>query len=633
MVRGTVGSQIVGPLLSLSVAGVIELLRSTPLAVPNPPAFLLLTVVFVAYRWNVRAALASAAIAWLYIAYFFSLPGQPFQYNAQDGRRVLVWAITIPLMTLMVAALQRRTTRAHRLALENAQLRLEQQALKAAQEHEASFRLMFERNPLAMWVYDLETLAFLEVNTAAIAHYGYSRTEFLTMRITDMRPQEDVPRLLEHLETTHPDYQVSGPWRHRRKDGQLLTVRILSHSLTFSGRRAALVVIDDITERTRLEAQLLQSQKMEGIGRLAGGIAHDFNNLLTAIRGTAELAASALLPEHPAREDLQTIQENADRATALTRQLLAFARKQMLEPHVINLNDVLVQMEKLLRRVIRTDIELIIQLAPELWNVKVDPGQIEQVLVNLAVNASDAMPTGGHLTIETGNVVLDTAYARGHISVDPGPYVMVAVSDTGVGMPPEVQARLFEPFFTTKEAGKGTGLGLATSYGIVKQHGGNIWFYSEVGQGTTIKVYLPRVKARAETVAAHDQSTPAGHGTETVLVAEDEEAVRRLAVRVLQTHGYRVLEASNGAAALRLARAYEGAIHLLLIDMVMPEVGGKGLADQLRLQYPRAKVLFMSGYTNDVMVQHGRLDERAAFLQKPFTPDDLARKVRAVLDA
>jgi signal transduction histidine kinase len=453
----------------------------------------------------------------------------------------------------------------------------------------------------------------------------------MALRITDIRPPEDIPRFLEGLATPRPTHQRSGPWRHLRKDGTLITVQIVSHTLTFAERRAALVVAEDITERIQLEAQVLQMQKMESIGRLTGGIAHDFNNLLTVIIGNTGLASEALAPNHPVLEDLQAIQAASQRAAGLTHQLLAFARKQILEPRVISLNDLIVEMDKLLRRLIREDIELVTLLASDLWQVKVDPGQIEQVLVNLVINARDAMLNGGQLTIETRNVVLDDAYVRSHISIIPGSYVMLAVSDTGVGMSSQVQTRLFEPFFTTKEPGKGTGLGLATCYGIIKQHGGNIWVYSEVDHGTTFKVYLPRADESVDASAVSEEAEDLG-GTETVLLVEDEPAVRELSARVLRNLGYVVLEAINGTEGLGVAQAHTGQIDLLLADVVMPEVGGKAMSAQLTSQYPNLRVLFMSGYTDNAIVHHGQLDEGVAFLQKPFTPTALARKVRAVLD-
>jgi two-component system, cell cycle sensor histidine kinase and response regulator CckA len=387
----------------------------------------------------------------------------------------------------------------------------------------------------------------------------------------------------------------------------------------------------DITERKRLESQFLQAQKMESIGRLAGGVAHDFNNLLTVIIGYVELARDTLTPDNPLHSDLEAIRDAADRAAALTRQLLAFARKQILDPQILNLNDLVLNLDKLLRRLIGEDIELVTLPTADLWSVKADANQIEQILVNLAINARDAMPSGGKLTIETANLILDEAYARHHMSVSPGFYVMLAVSDTGVGMPPEMQAQVFEPFFTTKQAGKGTGLGLATCYGIVKQHGGHIWLYSEVGQGTTFKVYLPRTTEVADVQHTYETPKTLLVGDETVLLVEDEAAVRQLAIRVLRQLGYTVLEATDGADALRVAGEYPGAIDLLVTDVVMPQLGGAALAERLREAHPRLKVLFMSGYTDHTIIRHSLLEPGVAFLQKPFVPEMLARKVREVL--
>jgi two-component system cell cycle sensor histidine kinase/response regulator CckA len=422
--------------------------------------------------------------------------------------------------------------------------------------------------------------------------------------------------------------------RYIRKDGAItwvnLTVKLVHTSL---GQPDYFVtVVEDINERKQLAMQLLQSQKIESIGRLAGGIAHDFNNLLTVMIGNIALARDCLPANAPAQSDLGEVEKAAMRAAELTRQLLAFARKQMLMPRVLVLNEILFDMETLLGRLLGEHIELITLPAPDLGRVKVDSSQIEQVLVNLVVNAHDAMPNGGQLTIETRNVVLDGAYADSHVSVIAGSYVMLAVSDTGIGMPPEIQAHLFEPFFTTKEPGQGTGLGLAICYGIIKQHGGNIWVYSEVGVGTTFKIYLPRVEDAAETLHQPAAEARLPTGTETVLLVEDEDAVRTLALRVLGRLEYIVLTATNGAEALRVAAAYAGTIHLALLDVVMPETGGKELAEHLAQIIPNLKVLFMSGYTDTAIVQHGWLDEGVAFLQKPFTPAALALKVRTVLD-
>ncbi len=391
-------------------------------------------------------------------------------------------------------------------------------------------------------------------------------------------------------------------------------------------------IATDITERKLLEAQLVQAQKMDSIGQLAGGIAHDFNNLLTAISGYTELVLAGLATTDPSRDDLEEVLKAANRATTLTRQLLAFARRQPIAPHVINLNTLVTDIDKLLRRLISEDIALDIRLTPGLHPVKVDPGQIEQVVLNLVVNARDAMPEGGYLLIETGNVILDPRYAHGHLDIPAGRYVMLAVTDSGMGMAPEVQAHVFEPFFTTKDPGKGTGLGLSTCYGIVKQHGGTIWIYSEIGQGTTVKVYLPESDAVLSTSAPKLDAQMPGGG-ETILLVEDEDAVRALAARSLRACGYTVIEAINGAEALRIARAYAPAtIHMLLSDVVMPQMGGKAVAEQVTALYPNIRVLFISGYTEHATLHNSRIDAGSAFLQKPFTPALLARKVRDVLD-
>jgi signal transduction histidine kinase/CheY-like chemotaxis protein len=404
-------------------------------------------------------------------------------------------------------------------------------------------------------------------------------------------------------------------------------------------RRAALV-IDNARLYTELkeakgalrssEEQLRQAQKMEAVGRLAGGVAHDFNNLLTAITGYSELLAERL-GDGPAGKDVEEIRKAAARAAALTRQLLAFGRQQVLQPRVLDLNAVVLDVEKMLR--MREDIDLVSLPGSGLGCVEADPGQLEQVILNLAINARDAMPVGGTLTIETANAELDEAYARQHVSVRPGSYVMLAVSDTGLGMDAETQARIFEPFFTTKELGKGTGLGLSTVYGIVKQSGGNIWVYSEVGRGTTFKVYLPRVEAPLEPRARAAARSGATRGTETVLLVENDPGVRALAGRVLHEHGYTVLEARDCDEALRVGRGHEGEIALVLTDLVMPSASGPDVAEELTALRPGVKLVFMSGYTENAAFRQRGLEPGTAFLDKPFTPAALAQKVREVLDA
>jgi CheY-like chemotaxis protein len=381
------------------------------------------------------------------------------------------------------------------------------------------------------------------------------------------------------------------------------------------------------------EGQLRQAVKMEAVGRLAGGVAHDFNNILTAITGYSELALMNLDPLDPVRHDVKDILAAAERATSLTHQLLAFSRKQVLHPQRLDLNQVVANLDKMLRRIIGEDIDLVTILGPELGAVMADPGQIEQVIMNLVVNARDAMPQGGNLTIETANADLDEAYARKRVQVQPGPYVMLAVSDTGVGLDRDSLDRIFEPFFTTKEAGKGTGLGLATVYGIVKQSGGYVGVYSEVGHGTTFKIYLPRLEEAAGAGPPAAGTAELRRGRETLLLVEDADLLRGLAREVLERAGYMVLEARNGAEALQVHQQHEGPIHLLLTDVVMPGMNGRELAEQLAPLEPEMKVLYMSGYTDDTIVQHGVLEPGVAFLQKPFSPAALTRKVREVLEA
>jgi PAS domain S-box-containing protein len=390
--------------------------------------------------------------------------------------------------------------------------------------------------------------------------------------------------------------------------------------------------IQDITERVQLEAQFVQAQKMESVGRLAGGIAHDFNNLLTVITAYSELLIEDLPADNARRADLEQVLDAARKAANLTRQLLAFSRRQVLEPKVVNLNEVVTGIEKMLKRVIGEDVDLVVKRAPALGAVRIDPGQIEQVIMNLAVNARDAMPKGGKLTIETATMELDVGYAMTHPSVAAGTYVLLAVSDTGVGMDEATKQRIFEPFFTTKEVGKGTGLGLATVYGIVKQSGGHVSVSSELGRGTTLKIYLPCVFAPVEALLPAEAPAEVQGDGETILLVEDEAIVRKVARRVLEQRGYAILEADRPNTALSLAAAAAEPPDLLVTDVIMPELDGPELARRLEARWPGLKVLYLSGYADEAIARHGLLEAGVSFLQKPFTPEALARKVRQVLD-
>jgi two-component system cell cycle sensor histidine kinase/response regulator CckA len=501
---------------------------------------------------------------------------------------------------------------------------------EAHRASEEQYRLLFDDNPYPMWVFDVESLAFLAVNDAAVRHYGWTREEFLRLRLTDIRPPETLPAFRQDVEEGGHDR--AGLWRHLKKDGSEIDVEIVARSITFEGRRARLTLAADVTEKTLLQARLVTAQKMEAVGQLAGGIAHDFNNLLGVITGYSELLIREFPPESRGRKRGEEIKRAADRAAALTRQLLAFSRRQVLQPKVLDLNEVVAEVEKMLRRVISEGIQIITVATAKLGKVSADAGQIEQVLMNLAINARDAMPSGGRLVIETGNVELDATYVRTNPEAHPGPYVMLAVSDTGQGMDAKTMSRIFEPFFTTKAEGRGTGLGLATVYGIVRQSGGTVHVYSEPGHGSTFKVYLPRVEAEVEAQARADLAAPPG-GTETILLVEDAEALRLLVRELLESAGYTVLDADAPDKALSLVQSTPGPIHLVLTDMVMPRMNGQELANRIATLKPEARFMFMSGYSDQAMGDQGTLEPGALFLQKPFTMDALMRTVRRALDA
>jgi signal transduction histidine kinase/CheY-like chemotaxis protein len=419
----------------------------------------------------------------------------------------------------------------------------------------------------------------------------------------------------------------------RRKDGTEFPVEIcLGPVATQEGTLISSTIVD-VTEQKKLEKQLQLSQRMEAIGQLAGGVAHDFNNLMTVVLGGCEALAAQLTENRPALRKIGMVKKAADSAADLTRQLLAFGRKQILQPRVIGPDEVLKEVEGMLRQLIGENIGLEVNLHSEVGSIRVDPGQMEQILVNLAANARDAMPNGGRLTIEADNVDLDNSYVKIHPPAIPGPYVMFAVSDTGCGMDQKTQSQIFDPFFTTKEFGKGTGLGLATVYGIVKQSGGYIWVYSELGKGSIFRIYLPRVGGAATRLQQTDADDAAEHGSETILLAEDTDALREMAREYLGSLGYTVIGASSGEQALKYADEFGGEIHLLLTDVVMSGMNGRELANRIVQKYPGTKILFTSGYTDDSIARQGILDLAVAFIQKPYRPKALARKIREILSA
>jgi two-component system cell cycle sensor histidine kinase/response regulator CckA len=472
-------------------------------------------------------------------------------------------------------------------------------------------------------------------NQGAERLFGYPAEEIIGQS-TSTNARLDCPEELKALKRVRAGEHIP-PFEtvRRRKDGKQIHVSVSISPIRDDDGRivGASAISRDISERKRLEEQVRQAQKMEAIGRLAGGVAHDFNNLLTIISGYTDMVLTTLGPDSPMSGSLTEVQRAGERAASLTRQLLAFSRQQVLEPRVLDLNAIVTDTEKMLRRLIGEDVSLTTVLAPALGRIKADRGQLEQVIVNLVVNARDAMPNGGKVTIETANVDLDQACFRTRPEVQPGSYIVMAVSDTGHGMDEATKARIFEPFFTTKGLGKGTGLGLATVYGIVKQSGGCIYVYSEPGLGSTFKVYLPSVEDKISSGKSSQGSKVPLLGKETILLVEDEAAVRAVTRHALQSFGYTVLEARDGPEAIRICQEYKPIIHLLVSDVVMPEMGGRHLAERLATMIPRLKVLYLSGYTDDAIVRHGTLQEGTAFLQKPFTPKALANKVREVLDA
>jgi PAS domain S-box-containing protein len=519
--------------------------------------------------------------------------------------------------------------------------RKSKQAEEALRESEEKYRTLYDFSRDAIMIITPDKV-LLNGNPACVKMFGCrNEDEFISLTPAALSPeyQPDGDLSVEKFQKMISIAMEQGShffeWKHKRVNGGEFYSRVLLARMKLYGKKILQATVRDITEHKKLEAQLHMAQKMEAIGKLAGGVAHDFNNILTVIMGNASLALMEVGKDDALRQEIEEIRKAGERAVSLTRQLLAFSRKQIIQPEILNINELLTDVEKMLGRLIGEDIELLTISDPALWQVKIDPGQIEQVIINLAINARDAMLQGGKLTIETANADLNENYFREHgiEGEKPGHYVMLAVSDTGSGMDKKILEHIFEPFFTTKEVGKGTGLGLSTVYGIVKQNNGFIWVYSESGQGTTFKVYLSEVKKDADLEKKEQTPVDDPGGSETVLIVEDNDLLRNFVQKALRGYGYRVKDAENGEDALRVCKEHDGQIDLMVTDVIMPKMGGREAAKRLQPLYPQMKVIYMSGYTDDAIVHHGVLEPGLNFLEKPFTPEGLARKVRKVLDA
>jgi PAS domain S-box-containing protein len=514
-----------------------------------------------------------------------------------------------------------------------------EQAEERLRQSEAKFRSLFDNIPIPTFAIDRETLRVLAVNEAAVERYGYSRKEFLSMRTTDIRPREDVPRLLRFMEAVRDQERYSGEFRHQSRDGKIMDVDVVAHTLELEGRRVTIVSAQDITERKRAERalaeseqQLRQVQKLEAVGQLTGGIAHDFNNILTVITGTIEILAEGVAHEPKLAAIARLIDEAATRGSDLTRDLLAFARRQPLQPRDVDANELVSAASKLFRPALGEHIEIECRFEKEPWRALVDPNHLTTALLNLALNARDAMPFGGRILLETANVALDEGDAIASKDLRAGAYVMIALSDNGSGIPAAVRDKVFEPFFTTKEVGKGTGLGLSMVYGFVKQSGGHVQIYSEEGYGTTVRLYLPRATSTAalETTVAPPDAIEGGH--ETVLVVEDDALVRDYVTGQLRSLGYVTLVAANASEALAIADRGER-FDLLFTDVIMPgPMNGRHLAKALRERHPGLRVLFTSGFSDHATLRSDQLEPGEDMLNKPYRKADLARKVRAALD-
>ncbi len=523
----------------------------------------------------------------------------------------------------------------HKLSSElRAEIKHRARVQQALQLSEQRYRLLSETAPIGILLINEQGMV-IDANTQALRMFGYDRGELIGESTEMLLPERfrcsHEGQRSSYMKEPHTRPMAVGrELTARRKDGTEFAVEIALAPLATDDGVLVSSTIVDITERKKMEEQRRLSQRMEAIGKLSGGVAHDFNNMLAVILGCSDVVLDALPPDHPAIRKIEMIRKAGASAVDLTRQLLAFSRQQMLQPRVLDLKEVVEQTQALLRRLIGENIEFKISLDPSLGRVKADPGQIEQVLLNLVINARDAMPQGGRLTIEACNVEMDDSYKGEHQVVIPGRYVVLGVQDTGCGMDRETQARIFEPFYTTKELGKGTGLGLATVYGIVKQSGGYIWVYSELNQGTLFKVYLPRVDESVQPAKKEPEAVVL-ESCKTILLAEDSVSLREMAREYLASLGYVVLEAASGREALQKAQEFDGPIHLLLTDVVMPEMSGPELARHMMALRPEIKVIFTSGYTNDAIARQGVLDPAVAFIQKPYRPKALALKIQEVL--
>ena len=585
----------------------------------------LIAAIALSHRW-VLGVLASILIIGMVELLVIPLPPS----LAAAGFEMLIVVLVSGVLVLVL--------RRHQTALGRLRLRTIHASEHAARRSERHYRTLFETVTDGIFLISRDEKV-VEVNSAACRHLGYTRGELLGMPLTQLVP----PEALDHLAEVQREVAAKGFVRvdasHRRKDGTTYPVELTVSMTEADGAPAFMAVTRDVTERRRAEAdrrrledQLQHAVKMESIGRLAGGVAHDFNNLLTVILGNVETANQRLPRNESVQDLLGEVREAAMSAAGLTRHLLAFSRRQIVEPRVVDLNELIARMHNMLVRLIGEDIELRTLPGPGLATVKIDPGLAEQVLVNLAVNARDAMPQGGVLVIETATVTLDEEYQRSHPLAEPGVYVRLAISDTGCGMSDEVKRHLFEPFFTTKPRGQGTGLGLATTYGAIRQSNGYIEVYSEVGKGTTFKIYLPAESGVPESLTPPLDPRSVSGGSETIFVVEDDERVRNIATQALRNAGYRVLVAGNGEAALVMAGKHGEPIHLLVTDVVMPGLNGRQLAERLVQTHPETLTLFTSGYTENIIAHHGVLDHGIEFLSKPYTLEQLTRRVREILD-